>query len=286
MQNLTVENIKTVGIIGCGTMGLRIALRCAIDGYTVKMYDINQDLLDKAVHVQGKLLKSLVRNGAITEGGAAEAQKRIETTIDPAYLCKNTDLISESVTEDYDIKQKVYTNFAAFFEKHTIVTTNTSYLLPSMFAEASGCPERFCAFHFHDVFVANVVDVMPHPDTAAWVCDVLMAFGEKIQQIPVYVKQETSGYIFNAMLLSLIGAAGYLASNDLASVEDIDRSWIGNMKTPLGPFGMLDQVGLDTAWHIVNARRDPRSMRFAAFLKEKIDAGKLGVKTGEGFYKY
>jgi 3-hydroxybutyryl-CoA dehydrogenase len=281
-----INDIKNILIIGCGTLGLRIGLRCAMDGYVVRMYDISDKILQRALATQEKLLTSFIRKGMIAEAEAEAAKERISTTTDKEKAVKNIDLVSESVTEDIDLKRKVYQGFAPLFEKNTIVTTNTSYLLSSMLAEETGCAERFCAFHFHDVFTMNVVDIMPHPNTEGWVGDVLMAFGKAIHQIPVFIKNENPGYIFNQMLLALLGSAGDLVTRNVSSFQDVDRSWMGNTKMQIGPYGMLDQIGLDTAWHIVSVRKDPKSVRFSELLKDYIDKGKLGIKTGEGFYKY
>jgi 3-hydroxybutyryl-CoA dehydrogenase len=281
-----LKDIKNILIIGCGTLGLRIGLRCALDGYNVRMYDISDKILERALATQEKLLSSFTKKGIITNAQAEAAKKRISTTTDMEKAVKNIDLVSESVTEDIDLKRKVYQGFAPIFEKHTIVTTNTSYLLSSMLAEETGCADRFCAFHFHDVFMMNVVDIMPHPNTEGWVSDLLMAFGKTIHQIPVFIKNENPGYIFNQMLLALLGSAGDLVTRNVSSIQDVDRSWMGNTKMHIGPYGMLDQIGLDTAWHIVSVRKDPKSVRFSELLKGYVDEGKLGIKTGEGFYKY
>ena len=281
-----LEDIKNILIIGCGTLGLRIGLRCAMDGFNVKMYDISDDALQKARSVQTKLLRSFVKKGQITEGGYDEIQSRITTTTDKHEAVKNIDLMSESVTENLELKKKVYQDFASLWEAKTLLTTNTSYLLPSQFAEETGRPHLFCALHFHDVFTMTVVDIMPHPDTEGWFIDLLRDFGKAIQQIPVLIQKENPGYLFNQMLMAILGAAGDLRTRDIASIQDIDRSWMGNFKSTIGPFGMLDTIGLDTAWHIVSTRNDRRSIRFAALLKEYLDEKKLGIKTGEGFYKY
>lgn len=281
-----LKDIKNILIIGCGTLGLRIGLRCAMDGFNVRMYDISEDSLQIARSVQNKLLRSFVKKGVITEGDADAAQNRITTTTDKSEAVKNIDLVSESVTEDFNLKKKVYAEFAPLWEPQTVLTTNTSYLLPSMIAEETGRPTWFCALHFHDVFTMNVVDVMPHPDTEGWVVDLLMTFGKAINQIPVLIKKENPGYLFNQILMAVLGAAGDLRTRDVASIQDIDRSWMGNFKSAVGPFGMLDSIGLETAWHIVKTRSDSRSVRFAALLKQYIDEGKLGLKSGEGFYKY
>ena len=163
-----VEDIKNILIIGCGTLGLRIGLRCAMDGFNVKMYDLTDEALMKARSIQGKLLKSFVKNDKMTEEEAEATMKRLLMTTDKAEAVKNIDLVSESVTENLALKKKMYADFAPLFEPQTLLTTNTSYLLPSQFAAETGRPERFCALHFHDVFTMNVVDVMPHPDTEGW----------------------------------------------------------------------------------------------------------------------
>jgi len=96
----------------------------------------------------------------------------------------------------------------------------------------------------------------------------------------------SSGYIFNSMLMAILGQAGNLAVNDVGSIQDIDRSFMGNFGTQAGPFGIMDQVGLDTAYHIMSVRTDRKSVEFTAFIKKYVEQGKLGFKTGEGFYKY
>lgn len=281
-----LKDIKNILIIGCGTLGLRIGLRCAMDGFNVRMYDITDDSLQTARSIQNKLLRSFVKKGALTEGEADATQRRITTTTDKAEAVKNIDLVSESVTEDLAIKKKLYVEFAPLWEPQTVLTTNTSYLLPSMIAEETGRPSWFCAFHFHDVFTMTVVDIMPHPNTEGWVIDLLKDFGKAIHQIPVLIQKENPGYLFNQILMAVLGAAGDLRTRDIASIQDIDRSWMGNFKSPIGPFGMLDTIGLETAWHIVKTRSDGRSVRFAALLKAYMDEGKMGLKSGEGFYKY
>ena len=285
-MKLKIEDINKVLILGAGTLGLRVGLQCAISGFETTIYDISEKALDTAIKTQAGILKMLIRNEKLTEAQAEEAKVRLTFTTDPEAAADDADFLSESVTENLELKRKVWAQFGALCPEKTLFTTNTSYLLGSQIADASGRPERFCNFHFHDVFYSNVVDVMPHPGTEAWINDLLMELGEKLWQTPVFVQKENTGYIFNYMLMALLGAAGSLRTLDIGSIEDIDRSWIGNFKMEMGPFGILDTVGLDTAWHITSNQPDKKSQAFAALLKSYIDAGKLGVKTGEGFYTY
>ena len=278
--------IQNVCILGAGTLGSRVALQSAISGYQVNVYDINQKALDGSFETMKKILNQLQKANAITEDEAVASLSRILFTLDPEKAISNADLVNESVTEEPDIKKKVWQQFGALAPEKTILTTNTSYMLASMFAEDSGRPNKFCAFHFHDVFYSRVVDIMPHPGTDPELIPILEKFGRSINQVPVLVKKENNGYIFNSMLLALIGAAGKLLTNEVAEVEAIDKSWMVNFHMPMGPFGILDSIGLDTAWHVTHNRPDKASQAFATLLKGYIDQGKLGEKTGEGFYTY
>lgn len=279
-------NIQNITILGAGTLGSRVALQSALSGYHVTVYDIKQEALDFSLNTMKKILHQLHKSGQISQGHDHTILGRIKFTLDPAEAVKDADFINESVTEDLRLKKKVWQQFAGLAPEKTIFTTNTSYMLASMFAEDSGRPEKFCAFHFHDVFYSRVVDIMPHPGTDPAIVTLLEDLGRNLNQVPVIVKKENPGYIFNSMLLALIGSAGRLLTGEVAEVQDIDKSWMVNFHMPMGPFGILDNVGLDTAWHITRSKSDPASVAFADLLKTYLDQGKLGEKSGEGFYKY
>lgn len=282
----TLKDIHNILILGSGTLGLRIGLACALNNYKVTIYDIDEKAFASAKKIQANLLKILVKAQTYTQKQADTALQNLQFTSNAQEAAQKADLVSESVTENIDIKKKVWQQFGNLCPSKTIFTTNTSSLLPSLYAEDTGRSERFCAFHFHDVFYANVVDIMPNPQTETWLIPLLQDFGKSIQQTPVIVKKESPAYIFNAMLIALIGAAGALVTYDVSSIEDVDRSWMGNFKMSRGPFGIIDEIGLDTAWHVTEPKKDAKSVKFAALLKTYIDQGKLGRKTGEGFYKY
>ena len=159
-----------------------------------------------------------------------------------------------------------------------------------MFAGATGRPEKLAALHFHDVRISTIVDVMPHPGTAQETMELVRDFAVRIGQTPIVMERESPGYVFNFMLSNLFQSAQTLAANGVASVEDVDRSWMGVTHMVTGPFGIMDSVGLDTVWKITNywaqALKNPQQLKNAAFMKEYVDRGHLGEKTGRGFYTY
>ena len=288
---MRIDDVRTVLIVGAGTMGQQIGLQCAMYGYNVTLYDISQSALRAATERVKAYAAHLVTWGRRTQQEADATLARIGTTSDAAEAAVKADILSESVPEDPALKGMILAQFNNLCPRHTIFTTNTSTLLPSMFAEATGRPSQFAALHFHQhVWEANVVDIMPHPGTSQATMELLRAFAESIGQMPIVLKKEHSGYVFNAMLRGLNRAALALLVNDVASVEDIDRAWTGVTKMLFGPFGMLDAIGLDLAWHILESEAkmggDPQLQAHAALLKQYVDKGWLGLKSGRGFYNY
>ncbi|MCB9234133.1 MAG: 3-hydroxybutyryl-CoA dehydrogenase [Bacteroidia bacterium] len=283
---MKIEDIRKVLILGSGTLGLRVGLQAAVSGFETTIVDVSEASNEKAKVVHEKILRHLVKHGRVQAAELDEVRNRITWSTDLKTAARDADFVNESVTEELALKQKVWAQLGEFCPPRTVFTTNTSYLLPSQMAEATGRPARFCAFHFHDVFTARVVDIMPHPGTADWMIPLLVDMGKRLNQIPVVMKRESPGYIFNSILMAVLGAAGALVTYDIASVQEVDRSWMGNFNTPSGPFGIIDEIGLDTAWHVLKNRKDEKSVRFAALLRSMLDQGKLGLKSGEGFYKY
>jgi 3-hydroxybutyryl-CoA dehydrogenase len=286
-----IDEVRRVLIVGAGTMGQQIGLQCATHGCEVVLYDIDSDVVDDALRRIRGYVDHLMSTGRLTEAEAHAALNRATGTGDPEVAALEVDFLSESVPEDPELKGRVFAQFHKLCPPRAIFTTNTSSLVPSMFAEAVGRPAQFAAFHFHQpVWDSNVVDIMPHPGTSGETVALLRAFAGRIGQIPIELKRENHGYVFNTMLNALNRAALTLAATGVASVEDIDRAWMGVMKMPIGPFGILDGVGLDTAWHITHywaEALDDEDLRVnAEFLKGYLGQGWLGVKSGRGFYEY
>jgi len=270
-------------------MGSQIALQFAVHTCDVVIYDIKEEALAKSVASIKKMAASLVHQQRVTPEDAEAAVGRITTTIVPE-AATDIDLVSESTPEDPVLKGEIFSLFDRLCPERTIFTTNTSTLLPSMFAEASGRPEKLLALHFHDLRISNVVDIMPHRGTDEKVVALVQAFAKRMGLAPIMMERESSGYIFNAMFGALLLSAQTLAANQIASIEDIDRAWMGVMKMPIGPFGMMDNVGLDTVWKITDywGKRsgNEQQLQNAAFLKQYVERGELGQKSGKGFYAY
>lgn len=288
---MRIKDIGHVLVVGAGTMGRQISLQCATHGYNVTLYDIAKEALEAATGQLREYTAHLVASGLLTQPEANAALARITTTNNAKQAAIQSDLLIEAVPEDPRLKGRVLAKFNQLCPAHTIFTTNTSDLIPSMFAKETGRPKQFAAFHFHmDVWESNVVDIMPHPGTEKSTIRLLRAFAKRIDQIPIVLKKEHPAYVFNNMLNALLMAAADLVLSDVASFEDIDRAWIGVMKTRVGPFGILDRIGLDLVWKICDAfakiTNDPQHQSRANFLKQYIDKGWLGVKSGRGFYKY
>jgi len=285
-----MAKIQKVLILGAGTMGQQIGYQCAACGLDVTLFDMSEEALKKALVTMPKIGKTMVTGGRISKEAAEGAMERVRICTDAREAGKDADLISESIPEDPKLKSKVFASFNGICPDHTIFTTNTSTLLPSMIAAQTGRPDRFAALHFHDVRVTNVVDIMPHPGTSKETLEAIREFVVRIDQYPIELKKEQPGYVFNTMLSQLFASAMTLASREVASIEDIDRAWMGIMQTPVGPFGIMDSIGLETVWKVTdywaNTTKDPQSRQNGDFVKRFVDAGDLGVKSGKGFYSY
>jgi len=287
---MQVDDIKKVLIIGAGTMGHQIGFVCAVSGYEVMIYDAFPKILVKAQKRATHLAERLTGHGIIKPGEGDAAIERMKFSDDPEKAGRDADLVSESIPEDPKLKSEIFAKFDKICPKETIFTTNTSSLVPSMFAAATGRPERFLAFHFHDVTLTKIVDVMPHAKTKPEIVEIITSFAKKIGQIPIVLQNEQSGYLFNNMLMALLDSALTLASRKIAPIEEIDRSWMGIMHSPTGPFGIMDSIGLDTALKVTSywaeKRDDDKARKNAKLIKSYVDKDRLGVKSGQGFYSY
>ena len=285
---MRIEDVHQVLVIGGGTMGLEIGLQAATHGYDVVVYETGPAAREAAPGRLHGYAEAQVSEGALDAGELDASLARLTVTADAAGAGAASDLLIECVPEDPELKGRVLAQFNELCPSRAVFATNTSTLLPSMYAEATGRPDRFAALHFHlPVWSANVADVMPHPGTSEETVELLVEFARRLGQIPIRMHRESIGYVFNAVYTAMNRAAITLVANDVASVEDVDRACMEIMKKPVGPFGAL---GIDTAWHITEywaqVTGDPQLRTNAELLGGYVDRGCTGVKSGEGFYRY
>jgi 3-hydroxybutyryl-CoA dehydrogenase len=289
---MKAKEIKKVLVIGSGLMGRQIALQCALFDVEVSIYGRSEISLARARRHLKRYANYLTQGGYISQERATLALERITLTTDPVAAAADADLVSESVTENLELKRQIWADFGKLVPSKAILTTNSSVIFPSEFAASSGHPDRFLAWHFHQLcFIKNVVDIMPHPGTDPECLTTVVEFSRRLQLQPIALKKEHRGYVFNAMLTRFLTAALELAVADVASIEDIDQAWMSVMQTTHGPFGLMDGVGLDTVANILNfgVAVEPQNTLYPqalAWLQPKIDQGHLGQKSGRGFYSY
>ena len=289
---MKIEDIKRVLILGSGTMGVQIGIQSAIHGYSVTIFIRNpakNDIVWADIHNRTDWI---VKEEAISREEADQMLKRIFTTNDPADAAKDADLLSESVPEIVSLKKELFEKFNKLCPKHTIFTTNTSTLLPSILAESTGRPERFLALHFNTpIFITKNTDIMGHPGTSKEVLNVIIEFSRRIGLIPIVLDKEQPGYIINTLLGGLMNTALWLVANGITTLQKVDKSWMSTMKMGIGIFGIMDNIGLDVGWELREdyalTSGDKQAIKIYEYLKTNyIDKGHLGIKTGQGFYKY
>lgn len=284
-----MTTIQNVTVLGVGVLGSQIAFQSAYHGKTVVAYDLSQEAVD-GLRERWDYLKPLYLRDLddATPEKLDAAVGRITGTTDLAAAVADADLVIESVPEVLEIKRETWQKVSEAAPQKTIFTTNSSTLLPSAMADATDRPEKFLALHFaNEIWRNNIGEVMGHEGTDQRWFEAVADFAEEIGMVPVRVKKEQPGYVLNSLLVPFLNAAADLLVRGVADVEDIDLTWRTSTGAPLGPFQTYDVIGMTTPYHLARSRDDESSQKFAKLLKEEyIDKGKLGVSTGEGFYRY
>lgn len=285
-------NYQNITVAGSGVLGSQIAYQSAFKGFNVTVYDINDEALTNAQDRITKLKPLYQQDLGATQEEVDAAYARLSFKSDLSEAVANADLVIEAIPEVVKIKTEFYTNLGKVAPAKTIFATNSSTLLPSQFAEPTGRPEKFLALHFaNTIWKNNTAEIMKHPGTDMKVFDEVIEFARAIGMVPLPLYKEQPGYILNSLLVPFLDAAESLLVKEVADPETIDKTWMIGTGAPLGPFAILDIVGINTAFNIVEAKAaatgEENFKKLANLLKtEYIDKGKLGRATGEGFYKY
>jgi 3-hydroxybutyryl-CoA dehydrogenase len=285
---MKLEELKNIVVLGAGTMGSRISLGCALNGYNVIVYDVSEDALAGLEFRQQFMGQMFASEGKATQEDIEEAVGRIRVCADPAEAVADADLLIEAVPEQLALKHKVYEQFEKLCPEKTVFVSNTSSLLVSEMETSVQRKDRFAALHFHGY--QSVVDIMRGTQTSDETVELLRQFSKSMGELPIVMKKENIGYLHNYMFIVWLEAAMWLAAGGFGSIEDIDRSWMKVHDSKIGPFGMLDMVGLNVAADVgqglIDRGREGKWEEIQTFLQSYIDQGHLGLKTGQGFYEY
>ena len=285
-----MPHIKTLTVLGTGVLGSQIAYQAAFHGFAVTAYDIDDDALEKARARFARLagIYQTAKVAGASEGKAEAALENLRLTADLGDAVADADLVIEAVPELIELKRDVYRKLAELAPAKTIFATNSSTLLPSDLKDSTGRPDRFLAIHYaNNIWAQNIAEVMGTAETDTEVFDAVVEFARNSGLEPIEIKKEKAGYVLNSLLVPLLNAAAGLLLQGVASPETIDKTWRIATGAPSGPFQIYDVVGLTTAYNIASSSPNAGSLAFAQYLKANyIDQGKLGVATGEGFYKY
>ena len=284
-----IDEISTVCFIGAGTMGSANALVAAVSGYDVVLHDAKPETLDTVAARHADIGAFLVAAGYCTDDHLVAGLSRVSLEADLATAVADAQLVSESVFEDLDLKREIHASLDEACPAGTVLTTNTSALLVSDIEDVVARGDRFAALHSH--LGSLLFDIVGGPRTTADTIDILRRYVLSLGGIPLVLEKEHPGYVFNSMNGALLAKAMRLVLDDYATSDDVDRTWMADRQAPMGPFGMIDLFGIDLvldAWRRPSddpAREALRS-KVMPFLASYVDAGKLGQKSGSGFYDY
>lgn len=312
--------IKRVVVAGGGVLGSQIAFQAAYCGFDVTIWlrsegsigrtqpkldhlkEVYAETIHKMATPEGQTPAEWARGIAEYEdfdeaaclARAEQAYAGLKLELDLQKAVADADLIIESMAENEEEKIAFYKKLAPLMPEKTILVTNSSTLLPSKFAKHTGRPEKYLSLHFaNSIWKNNMTEVMAQAKTDRRYFDEVVEFAKAINMIPLPVNKEKSGYLLNSMLVPLLFSGMDLYVNGVSDPESIDKAWVLGTGAPKGPFQILDTVGLTTAYNIVKMYLKVPSFLapynfkgMEKMLKKYIDEGKLGMASGEGFYKY
>ena len=283
-------NFKNVTVAGSGVLGYQIAFQTAFHGFKVSVYDINDDVLAKVKAKFFELSECYKHDLNATQEQLDNTFNNLSYCSNLAEAVKDADLVIEAVPEDVGIKTEFYKQLSQVAPEKTIFATNTSTMLPSQFKDLTGRPEKFVALHFaNKIWVNNMAEIMGHAETDKKVFDDLVEFAKAIGMLALPIYKEQPGHLLNSMLVPFLISATELWVKEVSDPEMIDKAWMKSFGSPLGPFAILDIIGINTVYNVAKLNVDTNPNM--APLLEKLDAefirpGHLGMFSGKGFYNY
>ena len=277
-----------VAVMGSGTMGSGIAQTCAGAGHEVLLFDVAPAALERARKTMNESLSRLVRKEKLTQQQADEALSRVRLSQDISEFA-SAEVLIEAVFEEIEVKRSAWQQAGEVVGPDALLATNTSSLSITEIAGFSGSPERFCGMHFFNpVAMMPLVEVVRAMGTSEGTIDRARSFVEGIGKTPI-VCEDKPGFIVNRLLIPYVNDAVHALSEGVANAEDIDKAMKLGANMPIGPLALADLVGLDVSLAAAESLHqefgDPK-FRVAPLLRQMVRAGKLGRKSGEGFYRY
>ncbi len=285
---MKVDDIKTVGIVGAGTMGAGIAQIAAQSGFNVILRDISDEALERGINIIKKSLGRLVKKGKLTQENAEEIVGRIKTTKELKDLA-NVDYVIEAVFEKIEIKKELFGELDKLTRPEVILATNTSSLSITEIAASTSRPDKVVGMHFFNpVPVLPLVEIVQGLTTSDETVNTAYELAKKFGKTPIKTKDQP-GFIVNRILVPYMNEAAWALMEGVASAEEIDEAMKLGANMPIGPLALIDLVGVDITLDVLEVLYrefgDPK-FRPAPILRQMVRAGHLGRKTGKGFFTY
>ncbi len=280
--------IRKVGVVGCGLMGGGIAQTCAQSGYETIVREVNQEFLEKGMARIHSAWDTMVSKGKITQGQADENRSRLHGTLNLEDFA-DCDVVIEAILEQMEEKLRLFPALDHILKPEALILSNTSSLNITQMAAVTKRPDKICGLHFFNPApVMKLVEIVKTILSSEETIETVRQFATSLSKTPVVAK-DTAGFIVNFLLIPYLLAAVRMLENSMATREDIDTAMKLGCGYPMGPFTLLDYVGLDTtmwaAEAIYNEYKDPLYAP-PPLLRSMVNAGMLGKKSGKGFYKY
>lgn len=283
----SVEDIKSIGVIGAGTMGLGIAQICAFSGYKTLLFDIDQKILDKAKVQIEKNLSIGVEKGKLSSNQKETALHNLHFTTDLSSL--KVDFIIEAIVEKLEVKQKVFAELEAINDEHCILASNTSSIPITRIAATLKHPERFVGMHFFNpAHIMKLVEVISGASTSSKIAAITLELTKKLGKVGVSAK-DSPGFIVNRVARHFYVESLLALEENVADVNSIDKL-LKSTGFRMGPFELMDLIGVDTNFSVTSSMFDAfhqdGKFRPSRIQRQKVDAGHHGRKNGKGFYTY
>lgn len=278
---------QKVTVVGGGTLGSQIAFMAAFSGKDTTIWGRSEGSLERAKTRVNRWENEVKAYYDASDADIESARDHLNYTTSLEDALSGADLVIEALPENVETKTDFYEKFDKLADPKTVVVTNSSTMMPSQFAETTGRPEKFLGYHFaNEIWKNNTAEIMSGPETDATLPETLEEFSREIKMVPIMVKKEQPGYVLNSLLVPFLDAGTDLWVRDVADPETVDKTWMIGTGAPVGPFGIMDLVGLNTVYEINKGRPDEKSQHAAEKIKERMDQGLIGQETGQGFYTY